>query len=135
MCIRDRNSIYGETQGRCAALEMAALIADEIPAEDLWYEKIKDTRYYYVSDPGEFALTDITAVNSMIRSLAVWKTEEEFKEGFFALYRLDQLFDYNAHSSTGYYSYNRNSRTPVSYTHLDVYKRQAWICGMGTRRL
>ena len=105
------NSIYGETQGRCAALEMAALIADEIPAEDLWYEKIKDTRYYYVSDPGEFALTDITAVNSMIRSLAVWKTEEEFREGFFALYRLDQLFDYNAHSSTGYYSYNRNSRT------------------------
>lgn len=44
----------GNTGTLCGP-EMAALIADEIPAEDLWYEKIKDTRYYHVSDPGEFA--------------------------------------------------------------------------------
>nr|WP_308626095.1 DUF4132 domain-containing protein [uncultured Eisenbergiella sp.] len=106
------NSMYEDMQWRPAALELAALLAEEIPAKDLWYKKEKDTRYYYVSDPGEFALTDIPAVNGLLRPLSGWRTEQEFKEGFSALYRLDQLFDYNAHNGSGNaYSYNRNSRT------------------------
>ena len=113
------DSMYGNEEERQwrrkAALELAACLVRDVPEKELWYEKEKDTRFYYAYDPGMYALTDIPAVSALMRTLAEGKTQEEFREGFFALYRLDRRFQYNEHrGNQRMYSYNNSSRTQLT---------------------
>lgn len=90
------DSMYGNEEERQwrrkAALELAACLVRDVPEKELWYEKEKDTRFYYAYDPGMYALTDIPAVSALMRTLTEGKTQEEFREGFFALYAWTGVF-------------------------------------------
>lgn len=119
--------IYKDDKIREIALELAHIIGEKIPQEDLWYKIEDDGPSYYNSYNREEmnALTDIPILRNIINRLLQWKTDDEFKECFFALYQLDQKFKYNDFKNTyGLYRFKRST----SNSWLNIYHYvKAWI--------
>ncbi len=104
-------SIYDNNELRPVAKEIILYIIKEFPEDALWYKKVRDDRYYYISDPEDKAFVSSWKMKMIINAIRKCDNEEEFKEKFFLFYLLDNKFrfnDKNKHNES-YYSSSVNS--------------------------
>lgn len=101
-------SIYGTGQLRRVAMEAAKYILKVLPADSLWYQVEIPGSMYRPAYKEKQSLVKDYQMFYLLRSLADWKTEDEFKESFQLLFELDKAFRFNEVARSEekrYYSY------------------------------
>ncbi len=96
-----------------------ALYAIDLPENKKWYEPVKpkDQHYYYYSAEPRKCFAKSFKVGLVIAPLTNWKNEEEFKESFAILRRLDESYQFQKNIDTPNYgrSKTHNYLSVLSY--------------------
>lgn len=105
-------------ENRRAARALADIIGQEIPDGDLWYGIQRCERESSGDQQKEYyAITDIPAVQELLRLLEDWEDDEEFAENFRLLALMDHRFDYNTMRGKETADYGERTSTWLNIYH------------------